>query len=110
MLHPESLLMATTTVATSEQADTLAREIVAGRCAACVQIEGPITSHYIWEGAVQRETEWRLTIKTTRAALATLTELVHHRHPYELPQWWVMSPEVASEAYARWVQESVQPQ
>ena len=110
MMNPEPLLVATTTVATREQAEALAREILAQRCAACVQIEGPITSHYIWEGAAQRETEWRLTIKSTRSALPALTELVHRRHPYELPQWWVGSPEHVSEAYARWVQDSVQPQ
>lgn len=109
MLNPKSLLLATTTVATSDAAEELAREIMAARCAACVQLDGPITSHYTWDGTVQRETEWRLTIKTTRAALETLTELVHSRHPYDLPQWWVSAPEQVSDAYAQWVQDSVQP-
>ncbi len=110
MSKPESLVVATTTVATREQAEALAREVASQQRAACVQIDGPITSYYIWEGELQTSAEWRLTIKSTRAALAALQALVHQLHPYELPQWWVQAPEQVSDAYARWVQDSVQPQ
>lgn len=110
MSQPDSLLVATTTVATREQADALAQTILARGCAACVQLDGPLTSYYTWKGAVQHETEWRLTIKTTRAAISLLTELVHQQHPYELPQWWVSTPEQVSSAYAQWVHDSVHPQ
>lgn len=108
MTDETSVLVATTTVATVEQAEELARQIVAQCRAACVQIDGPVSSHYIWEGAVQRETEWRLTIKTTPAGLPALEELVHRLHPYKLPQWWVAAPHAVSSSYARWVQDSVQ--
>ncbi len=110
MTNDASLLVATTTVATREEADELARQIMAHRCAACVQIDGPLTSHYIWEGVGHTEIEWRLTIKTTRSAEPALAECVHRVHPYELPQWWVASPERVSGAYAQWVQDAVQPQ
>lgn len=107
MTNDESLLVATTTVATVEQAEELARQLVVQRRAACVQVDGPVSSHYVWEGVVQHETEWRLTIKTTRAGLRALEELVHRLHPYELPQWWVGAPHSVSDSYARWVNDAV---
>lgn len=103
------LLLATTTVATREQADQLAGEILAARCAACVQIDGPLTSHYHWQGAVAQDTEWRLTIKTTQAAEPALAALVHRLHPYEVPQWWVARAEQVSPGYAQWVCQTVAP-
>ncbi len=109
-MNPPPLVVATTTVASREQADALAREILAQHAAACVQIDGPIISYYRWQGAIQAETEWRLTIKTTRSAEPALAALVHRLHPYELPQWWLACPEQVSPGYARWVEQSVPPQ
>lgn len=104
----QPMIVATTTVATREQADALAQEILAQCAAACVQIDGPLTSHYQWNGAVETATEWRLTIKTTQAAGPALAELVHRLHPYELPQWWIARAQQVSPGYARWIQQAVQ--
>lgn len=104
-----TLVIATTTVSNEEQARRLAGEILTRRCAACVQIDGPISSHYVWQGSLQQEIEWRLTIKTTAERQADLGRFVHDRHPYEVPQWLVSVVAEASAAYAEWVAESVTP-
>lgn len=105
---PESqLAMATTTVSTADQAEQMAAQVVASGLAACAQIDGPIRSHYVWDGKAEVATEWRLTFKTTGPRLAELAALVHRLHPYELPQWIVISATDASAGYARWVAESV---
>ncbi len=102
-----TLVIATTTVSDQEQARRLAGEILDRRCAACVQVDGPITSHYVWQGRLQQETEWRLTIKTTADRQAELTRLVHDHHPYDVPQWLVTVVAAASSEYAEWVAKSV---
>lgn len=107
-MNPQPLVAATTTVTTREQADQLAREILAQGHAACVQVEGPITSHYRWQGVLEEATEWRLTIKTTAAAEPALAQLVHRLHPYDLPQWWVAFAEHASPGYTHWVQQALE--
>jgi periplasmic divalent cation tolerance protein len=107
-MMPESqLAMATTTVSTADQAEQMAAHVVASGLAACAQIDGPIRSHYTWDGQAEAATEWRLTFKTTGPRLAELAELVHQLHPYELPQWIVVSAADASAGYARWVADSV---
>jgi periplasmic divalent cation tolerance protein len=102
------MIVATTTVDSREQADALAQEILAHRAAACVQIDGPLTSHYHWQGMIETATEWRLTIKTSLAAEPALSDLVHRLHPYEQPQWWIARAQHVSPGYAQWVQQVVQ--
>jgi periplasmic divalent cation tolerance protein len=102
------VLTVVTTVGSMAQAQTLAREIMARRVAACVQIEPGITSHYRWKGALHEETEVRLTIKTLPGSEPVLQALFATEHPYELPQFLGVL-ESASEAYAQWVRTEVDP-
>lgn len=92
----------TTTVETEADATRLAQGLVREHLAACVQVE-PITSHYIWDGALQQGTEWRLVCKTSPAAVDALLQWLRAHHPYQLPQLLVQTAE-ASADYAAWVQ------
>lgn len=100
------LLAVFTTVATPEQADTLARAAVEQGLAACVQAEA-IRSTYRWQGALACEPEQRLMFKTTRAHYPALAALLRSRHPYELPALFALPVAEADEAYAAWVRASL---
>ena len=55
---PDRYLMAMTTDA-REDAERLARDLVLERrLAACVQVLGPISSTYRWQGAIETAEEW----------------------------------------------------
>ena len=54
------LLVGFTTVSNREDASRLARGLVEARLVACVQVEGPITSHYIWENRAETTEEFRM--------------------------------------------------
>lgn len=95
-----------TTCATEEAAAALAARLVRDRLAACVQIDGPVCSTYIWKGRPETATEWRCTCKTTRARSSACAAAIAAGHTYETPEIIVM-PIAASEAYATWVHESV---
>lgn len=104
MSEPDAttVLSITTTVPEREQGLALARQLLAARLAACVQIdEQPITSLYHWQGRLCEEAEWRVTIKTTPACEPALRALAFAHHPYEVPQWLVTAMQ-ASPAYAAW--------
>ncbi len=100
------VLTVTTTVATTEAAEALARRILDARLAACVQMDPAVTSLFRWEGAVCHEPEVRLVIKTLPACETALQALFAEHHPYELPQF-VAVPGRASAAYAQWVRGEV---
>ena len=101
------ILSLTTTVASLEDAERLARALLDRRLAACVQLEEGVQSHYRWKGESCADAEVRLTIKSVPARLAALQDFMAEQHPYELPQllWQTME---ASPAYAEWARQQVE--
>ena len=93
-----------TTVGNRVDADRLASEAVARNLAVCVQIEGPITSHYRWQGQDERSEELRLTFKCLPAQLDRLQQHVLATHPYATPEWVVVRAERVGEKYLSWAE------
>ena len=100
-------LVALTTVGTAEDAERIARALVEQRLAACVNVVPGVVSVYRWKGAVERDDEWLLVMKTTSERLEPLREALVALHPYELPEL-VALPIVGGHApYLAWLDESV---
>lgn len=96
------MLIAWTTVPTKAVADELASSAVAEKLAVCVQVEGPLTSHYLWQGAQEKAEEYRLTFKLLPDQLPALETWINGRHPYETPEWIVTKTEYVGEKYLSW--------
>jgi len=96
-----------TTVASSEEAEQLAGALVDRRLAACVNIVGPIRSIYRWKGAVAREQEYLLIIKTTVERAAELAAAFSELHPYEVPEQLELTIAGGGEEYLQWLGEQV---
>jgi periplasmic divalent cation tolerance protein len=96
-----------TTVADDERAEQLARRLVDERLAACVNLHAPMVSMYRWRGALQRDVERQMVIKTTRDRLPALQARLTQLHAYELPEFLVVSADEASEAYGKWIKEEL---
>lgn len=93
-----------TTVEASSDAERLARELLEAGLAACVQLDGPIRSYYVWHEQQECAQEYRLVIKFPQHLLDTLTAWMLENHPYETPQW-VCTPVSALPAYAGWAHQ-----
>jgi len=100
------ILTVTTTVGSVPAAQALAREILAARLAACVQLEPGLASLYRWNGELCDEPEVRLVIKTMPSCQPALQALFSRHHPYELPQFTAVKMK-ASQAYFDWVRSEV---
>jgi periplasmic divalent cation tolerance protein len=88
-------------------AGQLADTLVAERLAACVTRLPGATSVYRWDGAVQRDAEVLLIIKTTAGRLANLTARIEVLHPYEVPEVIAIPVAGGSERYLGWVGQTV---
>jgi len=99
------LILILTTMPDDERARTLALTLVEEGLAACVNLHGPMTSTYRWKGKLEHEVERQVVIKTTRARLPEVQARVLALHPYELPEFIVLSAD-ASAAYGSWVSET----
>jgi periplasmic divalent cation tolerance protein len=96
-----------TTVGSEEEARVISRALVEARLAACVQIVGPIRSHYRWRGKVEEATEWQCLAKTTRSAYTAAETVIKGLHSYDEPEI-IATPIVAgSEGYLGWIEENV---
>lgn len=98
------MFIAWTTVAERAEAERLAADVVAHGLAVCVQIDGPIASHYRWQGKVERAEEYRLTLKCLPRQLAALEAQVLAHHPYDTPEWIVVHAGRVGEKYLSWAE------
>jgi periplasmic divalent cation tolerance protein len=102
----ERILTIATTFPSRDSAEACGRRLVERGLAACVQVDGPVTSIYRWRGAVELAAEWRMTCKTTPALEPACSTAILEGHDYETPQLTV-APVTASPSYAEWVHASV---
>ena len=96
-----------TTIAADADAGALARTLVGERLAACVNVLPVMASVYRWEGRVEEGREQQLLIKTAADRVAPLVARLRALHPYEVPELLVLRVGEGSEAYLRWIRESV---
>jgi periplasmic divalent cation tolerance protein len=102
-----SVAVVLTTIGAHADATTLARTLIDERLAACVNVLAPMVSIYRWHGTVEQEREQQMVIKTTADRLPALEARVRELHPYELPEFLILTPGGGSAAYLAWVRDSV---
>jgi|RhiMethySRZTD1v2_1073278.scaffolds.fasta_scaffold498225_2 periplasmic divalent cation tolerance protein len=100
-------VVALSTVGSAEEADRLARALVERRLAACVNVVPGVVSHYRWQGELQRDDERLLVIKTRAERIEALRDALRELHPYELPELVAFEITAGSEAYLKWLDDSV---
>jgi len=101
------LVLVLTTMPDDRRAEELARTLVDERLAACVNVHGAMRSTYRWQDQIERDAERQVVIKTARGRLPTLEARLRALHPYELPEFVVLSAEAGSAAYLAWVAAEV---
>lgn len=90
------------TCGSEDEAGTIADALVERRVAACVQ-QLPIRSTYRWQGAVERDVEVLLLVKTTAGQVAPARALVDELHSYDVPMFTVVEITTGSDDYLEWI-------
>ena len=85
----------------------LARAALAAGLIACSNLIPRIESHYWWQGRIEHGAEVLLMMKTTGARLAGLEELIVAQHPYDTPEFLVLSVSRGNKRYLDWLEQSV---
>jgi periplasmic divalent cation tolerance protein len=84
-------------------ARALANAALKARLIACANLAPKIESHYRWQGKIERGTEVLLILKTTSACLAKLERLIVARHPYDTPEFIVLTLNSGNKRYLDWL-------
>ena len=86
----------------------LAQSALQTRLVACANLVPKIESHYWWQGKLEKSAEVLLLLKTTQAKLAALEKLVLQEHPYDTPEFVVLSLVGGTKRYLEWLAASVE--
>jgi len=96
-----------TTVGTEEQAYLIAREIIARRQAACVNIIPAIRSIYRWQGKICKDGELLLIVKTLQDEFEGVASTIRELHSYELPEILSFGVSQGDQGFLDWIANSV---
>jgi periplasmic divalent cation tolerance protein len=100
-------IVVVTTVGTEEQANLIAREIVARRQAACVNILPGMRSIYRWKGKICKDGELLLLVKTLDGEFEAVAATIRELHSYELPEILSFSVARGEQGFLDWLAGSV---
>ncbi len=95
-----------TTVGSEAEAEAIATAVIEDQLAACVNLFA-IKSVYRWQGAVQREAEWQLVMKTRLACFEALSMKVRSLHSYDIPELIALPISEGSADYLRWLGQQI---
>lgn len=93
------------TASNEDEASKIAKALVEGRLAGCVNIIRNIRSIYAWQGKIEDETEVLMVAKTQRNLFDKLSRRVKELHSYTVPEIIAMPVIEGSEDYLKWLNE-----
>jgi len=85
----------------------LARLALEQRLAACANLVGGLESHYWWQEKIEVGREVLILFKTSRRLLPALEKLILEEHPYDTPEFLVLSPNASAQRYLLWCERAV---
>jgi uncharacterized protein involved in tolerance to divalent cations len=91
-----------TTAGSPAEAERIAEALLADGLAACVQIAA-IRSRYVWQGAIQREEEQILAIKTRSELFEAVRAKIREVHSYETPEIIAVPVTAGDPDYLAWI-------
>ena len=99
------VLLLITTVPNQLLANKIAKELIESELAACISIK-QIQSIYKWQGDIEENKEFEITIKSLPKNLNKLTSILKSRITYEVPQL-IYKIFDSENSYFQWIKESI---
>ena len=93
----------TTTIDSQEGAQKIAQALVERRLAACVQVSGPVSSTYWWQGKLEVAQEWICAIKTRAELYGRAEKAIRELHAYDEPEIIAVPIVRGSQGYLDWI-------
>lgn len=100
----EEYIQVLVSIDSEDRAHGLQQMLLEERAAACVQVLGPISSAYWWQGQIEEAQEWLCVAKTRRSVYLRLESLVKANHPYETPEIVAMPILAGKKEYLAWIE------
>jgi len=95
-----------TTFSNKKEAINIAKKLCEKHLVACAHIS-KIDSIYRWNGELQQDKEFLLSLKTSKKHKKNLIYNLKKYHPYNVPQIIILTIDDMSKAYKRWFKETL---
>jgi len=105
----DAAIVVLTNLPDRETAGRLARALVEGRLAACVNIGATVESIYHWQGQIETAAEIPVAVKTRSLLYSEVEAAIRRFHPYELPEIVAVPICHGSPAYLDWITAETPP-
>ena len=99
------LLLLITTAPNQLMAEQISKELIERKLAACISIK-EIKSIYIWQGNIEENKEFEITIKSLPENLNELILILKEKISYEIPQL-IYKIFDSENSYFQWIKESI---
>lgn len=99
----EPVALVYSTFPTLKAAEAVGRALGEAGLAACANIVPGRVSIYAWKGAIERDREVMMVVKTRKTLAAKVGAEIVARHPYETPAVLVLEPTGGSEPFLAWI-------
>jgi periplasmic divalent cation tolerance protein len=103
-----SALLMISGAGTEKEARKIAKTLVEGRFAACVNVIPGINSFFYWGGKLCVEKEAMILIKTTSKKSKTIINKIKEIHSYEVPEIVFLEVDGGEKNYLEWVKKMAQ--
>jgi periplasmic divalent cation tolerance protein len=108
-MSAQNVIVALVTVPNKAEATKLAELLVEKRAAACVNIIPGLMSIFSWDGALSKEEEFLLIVKSVKSEYQRLEDLIKANHPYDCPEVLAFDAVNGAEQYCSWVNAQTSP-
>ncbi len=102
MSHTDAVVVLTT-IANTDEAVNLIRELLDRRLIACGTVHGGARSIYRWEGKIADEQEAVVMLKTRSGCIEGLRRAFAELHPYKVPELLAIPVTGGLERYLGWI-------
>jgi periplasmic divalent cation tolerance protein len=92
------------TASSAAEAETIARQLVDERLAACVNVVTGVLSFYRWKGKIEKSPEWLLVIKSSRGRFEELRAALEKLHSYDVPEVIALPVVEGTKNYLHWME------
>jgi periplasmic divalent cation tolerance protein len=104
----KKFIQITTTMSSQLEAKRISRKLLQARLAACVQVIGPINSHYRWKGKIEHAKEWMCIIKARSGDYSMIETIVRKAHSYDVPEILASPILEGNPGYLKWLSKETE--
>jgi periplasmic divalent cation tolerance protein len=96
------------TTATRHEAEKIAQSLLERHLIACANILGPVSSHYWWQGKIERAKEFLVLMKSDDKLFDQLAKSIKKTHSYETPEILALPISSGWPPYLKWLNATLQ--